>query len=115
MRTPQECAQQQLDAYNARDIEAFALVYSEDVVCYDLDTGEAFCNGRADLITRYGAMFDASPNLHCELINRIVCGRWVFDEEIVTGQRTSDTIHATAVYDVYGGQIRRAWFVRDSA
>ncbi len=115
MRTPQECAQLQLDAYNARDIEAFALIYAEDVVCYDLDTGDAFCNGRAELVERYGAMFSASPNLHCKLVNRIVCGRWVFDEEVVTGQRNSLPIHATAVYDVTDGVIRRAWFVRDSA
>lgn len=113
MRTPEECAQQQLDAYNARDIDAFANVYSPDIICYDLDSGEAFCHGRTQLIERYGAMFTASPDLHCQLVQRIVCGQWVFDEEVVTGQRTSAPIHATAVYDVQRGFIQRAWFVRE--
>jgi len=115
MRTPLECAQQQLEAYNARNIEAFAMVYSPDVECYDLDTGVAFCKGRSELYDRYGAMFAASPNLRCQLVNRIVCGKWVFDEEIVTGQRSAESIHATAVYHVQDGHISRAWFVRESA
>lgn len=115
MRTPVECAQQQLDAYNNRDIDPFASVYAEDVQLIDLASGSVFCSGRQALRDRYAALFLEHPSLHCELVNRIVCGTWVFDEERVTGLTENSTVHATAIYEVSNGVIQRAWFVRDSA
>ena len=113
--TPEHCAQAQLDAYNARNIDAFAQVYAENVQLMDLATGTVFCDGRQALIDRYGPMFAGHPELHCELVSRIVAPPFVLDEERVTGLRPDSVVHAVATYEVRHGQIVRAWFLREDA
>lgn len=112
MRTPRECAQEQLDAYNARDIERFAAVYHPDVILFDLKSGEPFCTGINALKERYGAMFASRTSLHCELVNRMVCGAVAIDEEHVHGLKDEGVVHAIAIYETQDGLITRAWFVR---
>lgn len=112
MRTPQECAQAQLDAYNARDVDAFASIYADDIVLCDLRTGEPFCIGIQTLRERYGPMFAERTQLHCTLVNRMVCGSVVIDEEHVAGLRDDGIVHAIAVYETKDGLITKAWFVR---
>lgn len=104
-------AQGQLDAYNNRDVEEFAKWYAEDVILMRLQSGEVFCRGREQLKQIYSDMFDKSPDLNCELVNRIVCGEIVIDEEQVTGIRGEEHVHATAIYEIKNGLIQRAWFV----
>ena len=113
IRTAEQCAQEQLEAYNARDIERFASVYALDVQLIDLATGNTFCNGKEALIERYGPMFDSHPDLHCRLVNRLVCPPFVFDEEDVSGIHSGTSLHAIATYEGVKGFIQRAWFVRE--
>lgn len=113
LRTPEECAQAQLDAYNARDIGAFAPIYHEQVQLIDLQSGVAFCTSRSELIERYGKQFADHPELHCELVDRIVCPPFVIDEERVTGLAADRAVHAVATYEVRDGLIVRAWFLRE--
>lgn len=112
MYTPEEAAQAQLDAYNARNINAFADVYADDVQLLTLKTGEAFCTSKKELRLRYAPMFERCTELHCHLVSRTICGNIVIDEECVTGQ-TDVEIHAVAIYEVINGLICRAWFVRE--
>lgn len=112
-RTPEQCAQAQLDAYNARDINAFAEVYAETIQLVALPSGEVFCNGIADLRARYGKQFHDHPELHCHLVSRIVCHPYVIDEEHVTGLRSDAPVHAVATYECRDGMIQRAWFLRE--
>lgn len=111
-RTPVMCAQAQLDAYNARDIDAFASVYADDVVLVDLATGVAFVNGKDELYARYHALFAGHHDLHCSLTSRIDCPPFVIDEEHVTGMAPGVTVHAVATYECRNGLIQRAWFLR---
>lgn len=113
VRSPLECAQAQLDAYNARDIERFSEVYADDVELVDLATGDVFCRGIEDLHTRYGAQFARCPDLHCSLVSRIVCPPFVIDEEHVTGLNPAGLVHAVATYQCDNGKIIRAWFIRE--
>ncbi|MFM7775385.1 MAG: nuclear transport factor 2 family protein [Candidatus Kapaibacterium sp.] len=106
-------AQRQLDAYNARDIDAFAACYTVDVELLTQQGGEVFCRGIDELRERYGRMFAATPGLHCELVSRMVCGDIAIDEEMVRGVHESGVVHAIAIYEVQGDLIRRAWFVRE--
>ena len=114
MKSPAELlAQQQLDAYNNRDIDAFARCYAEDIQLIHQHNGEVFCKGINELRERYGNMFAASPNLHCTLIARMVCGDFAIDEEHVVGTASGDVVHAIATYEVRDNLIQRAWFVRE--
>ncbi|MBL7998202.1 MAG: nuclear transport factor 2 family protein [Candidatus Kapabacteria bacterium] len=105
-------AQRQLDAYNKRDIDAFAECYAEDIELCDLLTGNTFCSSREQLIARYGPMFANRPNLHCTLVRRIVCGNFAYDEEHVVGLVENTVVHAVATYYVKDNLIHKAWFVR---
>lgn len=113
MFSPSDLAQAQLDAYNARDIDAFCKVYADDVVFYDLVSGAETCSGIDAVRERYGAMFERSPLLHCSLVHRMVCGPMVIDEEHVSGLREDGIVHAIATYETSDGRISRAWFIRE--
>ena len=106
-------AQGQLDAYNNRDIEDFCRWYTDDVQLITLENNEVFCNGKIAMRERYSKMFENMPLLHCELLNRVVCGDFAFDEESVTGLVSDTAVHAVAIYEVRNGLIAKAWFVRE--
>jgi hypothetical protein len=99
----------QLAAYNARDIEAFAACYAEDVVIEDADRN-VLARGRAQVRERWGPFFAAAPLLHAEIQTRIRIGAHVIDEEQVTGAGP-EPIHAVAIYHVAGGLIDRVLFL----
>lgn len=96
----------QLDAYSARDIEAFAAYYAEDVVA--TRDGIAFVTGKGELRTKYQALFDASPDLHLTIADRRIDGERVYDAEVVTGHFGSkDELRAAVCYTVVDGLIVR--------
>lgn len=107
-----EAAQRQLDAYNARDAEAFAAAYADDVEVFELPAGTRTLAGREALRDRYCGLFAASPALHCRLLHRVVHGCFVVDHEEVTGLRGGDKVFAVAIYEVREALIRRVWFLR---
>lgn len=103
--------QAQLDAYNARDIDAFMACYTEDVIIEDAD-GNVTSQGQEPMRARYGAMFAQYPDLHCTLVTRIRIGEHVIDEEHVTG-RGPILVHAVAIYRLAAdGRIARVRFLR---
>lgn len=107
---PEALAQRQLNAYNARDLEPFLRVYSADVEVVELD-GKVSLKGQDAMRARYEPLFESTPQLHCELVKRMVIGRWVIDEERVTGRGPSP-IHAAAIYEIKDGRIARVRFLR---
>ncbi len=108
-QSPADIAQGQLDAYNARDIEAFVPWFAEDVEVFRLGEPEPIFTGRAALETRYGTQFEDHPDLHCVLDGRLVKDNVVVDRERVTGLK-DDVVDALAIYEVADGQIQRVWF-----
>ncbi len=107
---PEALAQRQLDAYNARDLEAFCAPYSEDVQIFDLD-GKAQARGKEAFKARYRERFQKQTALHCQLVKRMVVGDFVLDEEAITGTG-GDPIHAVAIYEVKNGKIAVVRFIR---
>ena len=110
--SPLETIQNQVIAYNSRDIDAFAACHHENVELYTLGENEAFCIGGVALHKRYAEVFGSSPDLHTEIINRIVCGNTVIDHELVTGRVGEDAIEMFAIYEVEEGKISKAYFRR---
>ncbi|MBC5992451.1 nuclear transport factor 2 family protein [Pontibacter cellulosilyticus] len=101
---------QQLEAYNSRDIEKFASAFSENVKVYR-QPGVLTYQGRDELKKRYGAMFAATPDLHCEIVNRIVAGEVVIDQEKVQRTKGQPRTDAIAVYRVKDGLIVEVTFI----
>lgn len=107
--TPETLAQQQLNGYNARDIDAFLAPYSEDVEIYEFPNTLLY-KGKEKMRARYGGMFESTPELHCELQNRTVHGNMVIDHERVTGFNRGGVIEAIAIYEMENGKIVRVYF-----
>ncbi len=110
-RRTRASAQAQLDAYNARDVDAFVACFAPDVELFDLQTGASRGQGRANMRRDYGALFDRATSLCARVTNRSVVGNVAFDREVVTGLRDAP-VHAMAIYEVGDdGLISRVWFV----
>jgi hypothetical protein len=100
----------QLDAYNARDIDAFMAAWREDAEYFE-HPDRLLARGAAEIRIRHEIRFK-EPDLHGKLIARFSVDNLVIDREMVTrnfpeGRGTVDVI---AIYQVEGDRIARAWF-----
>ncbi len=110
-RRTRASAQAQLDAYNARDIDAFVECFSPNVELFDLKSGASRGQGRAKMREDYGALFERASELCARVTHRGIVGNVAFDREVVTGLRDVP-VHAMAIYEVADdGLISRVWFV----
>jgi hypothetical protein len=105
--TPQMLAQQQLNAYNAHDLEAFLAPYAEEVELYSFPD-KLELKGKANMRKAY-QFVTTTPQLFCRLVNRIVEGNMVIDQEEVWGF-DDKPVTAVAIYVVEGGKITKAYF-----
>jgi len=105
---PEVLVQQQLNAYNARDMEAFLVPYSDSVELYDFPN-KLLAKGKAAMQTMYAETFKTTPELHCEIVKRIVLGNTVIDHERVSG-KSNEKIEAIAEYEIENGKIKRVYF-----
>ena len=106
---PEIIVQKQLDAYNARDIDAFVATYSDDVEVFDFPNDLRF-KGTDKLRKGYADFFEKTPDLHCQLKNRMVVGNIVIDEEYLT--LNGAHLNAVAIYEIENGKIAKVTFVR---
>ncbi len=108
--SPLEVVQAQLDAYNAKDIEALLATYSPNAEQYATG-GELLERGREQMRSRFLARF-AEPNLHARLLSRQVVGNMVADLELIerTFPEGIGSIEMLCVYEVLDGRILRATF-----
>lgn len=107
---PLAVVQAQLDAYNAKDIDALLATYAPDAEQYVLH-GERLAQGHAQMRERFLARF-AEPDLHARLLSRTVVGAMVVDSELITRNFAEGlgTLEMLCVYEVVGGSIQRASF-----
>jgi hypothetical protein len=108
---PEAVVKRQLDAYNARDIDALLATYADDAKQFE-HPSKLLAAGAAQIRERFTARFQ-EPNLHALLLKRIVMGNMVIDHERVT--RTfpegAGSIEIVAIYEVQNGRIAQAWFM----
>ncbi len=108
--TPAEVVQAQLVAYNASDLDAFLAVFAEDAKLYRLGNDEPFADGKEQLRTLYGKLFENSPELNSVVTTRTVIGNRVIDYERITGRNgQSEPWFIVMIYEVEEGLISRAW------
>ena len=109
--TPESVVQRQLDAYNARDIDALMATYSDDAQQFEYPA-TLLAAGAAAVRERTAIRFRES-NLHARLVGRIVLGQVVIDHEEVTRTFPEGTgrIELVAIYEVRDGKIVTARFI----
>lgn len=108
----EKLAQEQLEAYNNRDIEAFIIPYAEDVKVYNFPD-QLMYQGRDEMYGLYGRMFSRTPDLHCKLVKRMVMGNTVIDQEEVTINKSEPPVKAVAIYKIKDGKIAEVYFIRE--
>jgi hypothetical protein len=106
---PASVVQRQLDAFNAKNLNALLAIYADDAGMYE-HPDKLLAKGSTALRERYMVRF-REPNLHAVLLNRMVMGDIVVDHEKVT--RTfpegPGTVELIMTYEVKAGRITRAW------
>jgi len=103
--------QGQLDAYNAKDIDAFMRFWAEDAQIF-AHPATLLAEGAAAIRARHVLRFQ-EPNLFGRLIQRMTVGNTVVDREVVsrTFPEGPGTVDVIAIYELADSRIRRAWFV----
>lgn len=100
--------QRQLEAYNARDLEAFLANFSDDVEVFRPPAAQPAFSGKAALANFYAKERFNRPGLHAEIVNRMVMGPIVIDHERITGVRDAP-FEMAVVFEVADSLIRRMW------
>jgi hypothetical protein len=108
--SPATIVQTQLDAYNARDIEALLQTYAVDAEQYTLH-GERLSRGHEEIRARFLARF-SEPDLHARLLSRTVMSNVVVDLEVITRNFPEGLgeVEMLCVYDIQNGRIKTASF-----
>lgn len=107
--SPETVVQAQVEAYNARNIDAFLATYSDDAQLFEFPD-KLVAKGNAQLRERYEARFK-EEGLHADIVKRIVLGNTVVDHERVHRMfpEGPGVLEAIAIYEVQNGKIAKAW------
>ncbi len=106
--SPEYLAQEQLDGYNKRDIDAFLKPYAKDVKVYRFPNNLEY-EGLENMRNRYEYFFKNNPDLNCKLIKRIVNKNQVIDHELITAN--GNVFKAVAIYTIENGKIISVTFM----
>ena len=109
--SPEEIVQRSLETFNDHDLDAFLPLFAEDVVILDLRDGHEILRGMEAFRDRYARAFAEDPEIHADLLGRIVMGRLVVDHESLRRAPDRPAEQALVIYEVDGGLITRMWFV----
>ena len=106
LNSPEAIVQRQLDAYNARDLDALLATYAPDAKQYELPA-TLLATGHAEMGPRLAVRF-TEPNLYAHLIRRTVMGNVVIDHEDITRTFADGPgkVELIAIYEVVDGLIR---------
>lgn len=108
---PVDVVQRQLDAYNARDIDAWLATYAPDARQYEYPN-KLLAEGHEAMRQRMIPRFQEA-NLYAHLRSRIVMGNLVIDHEDVTRTFPEGPGHVEmiGIYQVIAGRIESATFI----
>ena len=108
--TPEFLVQQQLNAYNLRNIDAFLEPYADSVEIYFFPD-RLIGKGKATMRNNYEMMFSQFKDLHCEVTKRMLQGNTVIDHEAVTGMGPH-LLKAVAIYKIENNRIAKVYFIQ---
>jgi len=111
-KKPEDVVQQQLNAYNARDIEAFLAAHSPHIKMFD-HPDRMLLSGLDEMREAYMPSFENAPDLHCEIINRIASGNFVIIKGKISGLQDDKVMRGVVIYEVREGLIQQVWILRE--
>jgi imidazolonepropionase-like amidohydrolase len=105
--SPEMLVQRQLNAYNARNLDAFLDTYDDNVELYNFPDS-LIGKGKEKMRPMYEGMFNKVKNLHCQIVDRIKLGNTIIDHERVRFNK--QIVDAVAIYEVKNGKIVKVTF-----
>lgn len=110
--SPADIVQQQINAYNDRNLDAFLNTHSTDIKVYQYPDSLIF-SGLPAMRSGYQSLFKNAPDLHAKITDHITYGNYVIEKGRVTGLPNDTTREGVAIYRVIDEKIDRVWFIRD--
>ena len=109
-QSPLAVVQAQLDAYNAKDIEALLATYALDAEQHELHGG-LLAKGHDEMRPRFLARF-AELDLRARLLSRTAAANFVVDHELIVRNfpEGRGTVEMLCIYEVRDGCIQKASF-----
>ncbi len=106
--TPEQIVQRQINAYNAKNIDAFLDTYADTIEIFNFPN-ESTLKGKEHLRSKFTKTFESPSSLYCEIKNRMVMGTKIIDEEYVHfGDHKYSVV---AIYEIEDGKIAKVTFV----
>jgi hypothetical protein len=88
-------------------------VFSADIELWRLGDTIPSVKGYENVRNVYANLFETSPNLYSEVLNRTILVNKVIDYEKITGRNSGDVLFLIMIYEVRDGKIVRATSVRE--
>jgi hypothetical protein len=100
-QTPEKIVQDNLEQYNARNLEGFMSFFTDSITLYSFGKAEPIAKGKQAVQALYGQLFEASPNLHSTILHRSIIGNKVIDHESIIGRKGSQVpVELVMIYEV---------------
>jgi imidazolonepropionase-like amidohydrolase len=116
-KTVDELAKIEVNAYNARNIDAFVARYAPDAEIYAIEgsgTPALIAKGSNQIREIWGSMFKQVPNLHCHVVSRTILGNKCVAIESISGFGPDPFIGVgTYLFNLQTGLIEKVYFVND--
>ena len=109
--TPRELVNDQLNVYNAHDIDGYCALFASDATISDLVTGQMICDGIDEIRAVYTKRFADHPELRAVVHQRMEGADFAIDKETVFGMPPGP-LQIMAIYEVRDGLIRSLRFIR---
>ena len=106
-----QIAQQQLDAYNAQDLDTYVSYFTQDCVVSGLN-GTPTETSRDAIKARYAKAFATFPQNKAYLKGRVAVGNTVVDHELVIRKPGGEQFEIIAIYTLRDGLIARVDFAK---
>ena len=108
--SPESIVQKQVEFYNKHDLEGFISTYHEDIELFNFNDSSLIIKGKSNLPNRYKERFEVQK-AHAVIVNRMIVGNKVIDNEHVKFVNSDDILKVVAIYQIEDGLIRKVWFV----
>lgn len=113
-RSPEQIVQENVDFYNARNIDGFMTSFSEDIALYNFSESLPSLEGLEQIRNFYEELFQLSPNLHSNIIKRIVFDNKVIDHESIVGRKGSkEIVELVLIYEVEKDKICKITVIKN--
>lgn len=108
--SPSEIVTTQIEAYNKRDLKENMELFSENFQIIQFHDKSVLVDGKDACKKMYKDLFDNSPNLKAEIINRINYGNIIILQEVIYGRYgQKEGLNQLIMFEIVENKIERIY------